>query len=129
MFRKFCFFNNYSRRCGYVNQMHSNTRCRCSRGRLNIKEVTYDKLLEKVKEGAILIDVRTRQEFLEGHLERSILIPYYEIDRQIENIVPDKDRLIILYCKNGGRSIQAYEILNKLGYSNMYNLRGGLEGI
>ena len=129
MFRKFFLFNNYSRRCEYGNQRYCNTRCRCCRGRLNIKEVTYDKLLEKVKEGAILIDVRTKQEFLEGHLDRSILIPYYEIDRQIENIVPDKDRCIILYCKNGGRSMQAYETLNKLGYYNIYNLKNGLEGV
>ena len=96
---------------------------------ININEITYDKLIEKVKEGAILIDTRTKQEFIEGHLEGAILIPYYEISRRIGSIVPDKDRYIILYCKNGGRSTRAYQTLKKLGYYNIYNLQNGLEGI
>ena len=129
MFRRFGCCNNYSRRCGCVRQSCINMPCRCTREVLNINEITYDELLQKVKEGATLIDVRTRQEFLEEHLERAILIPYYEIARRIGNIVPDKDRTIILYCKNGGRSIRAYTILSKLGYSNLYNLKDGLEGI
>ena len=129
MFRRFGCCNNYSRRCGCVRQSCVNRPCRSTRDVLNINEITYDELLEKVKEGATLIDVRTRQEFLEEHLERAILIPYYEISRRIGNIVPDKDRTIILYCKNGGRSIRAYGILNRLGYSNLYNLKDGLESI
>ena len=102
---------------------------KCTREAININEITYDKLIEKVKEGAILIDTRTKQEFVEEHLEGAILIPYYEISRRIGSIMPDKDRTIILYCKNGGRSIRAYQILTKLGYANIYNLQNGLEGI
>ena len=104
-------------------------RCRkCTREVLNINEITYDKLLEKVKEGAVLIDVRTRQEFLEGHLDGAILIPYYEIEYKIKGVVPDKNKTIIVYCKNGGRSQKAYSFLKKLGYSDIYNLKGGIEG-
>lgn len=129
MFRRFCCCNSYFRRCGCLRQRCGNISSRCTREMLNINEITYDELVEKVKAGATLIDVRTKQEFLEEHLERSILIPYYEIARRIGNIVPDKDRTIILYCKNGGRSIRAYGILSKLGYSNIYNLKDGLEGM
>lgn len=129
MFRKFCCFNNYFRRCRSIRQRCINRPCRCVCDISNINQIIYEELVQKVKEGAVLIDVRTRQEFLEEHLDRAILIPYYEIAKRISNIVPDKDRNIILYCKNGGRSIQAYGILSKLGYSKLYNLKDGLEGI
>ena len=102
---------------------------KCTREAIDINEITYDKLLEKVKEGAILIDVRTKQEFLEGHLEGAILIPYYEIKSKINVIVYDKNKTIILYCKNGGRSENAYKVLKKLGFKDIYNLKDGIEGI
>lgn len=124
MFRRYVCCCNCFRRCEYENQKREN-----SRQIINTKEITYEELLKKVREGAVLIDVRTKQEFLENHLERAILIPYYEIARKIENIIPDKERNIILYCQNGGRSMRAYEILKKLGYSNLYNLKGGIEQI
>ena len=101
----------------------------CDRQELNVKEINYNDLLTKIKEGGILIDVRNKQEFLEGHLEGAILIPYYEIRKKIVSIIPNKDQTIILYCQNGGRSLKAYEILNKIGYANTYNLNGGLERI
>ena len=100
---------------------------KCTREVSNINEITYDKLLEKVKEGAVLIDVRTRQEFLEGHLDGAILIPYYEIESKIKGVVPNKNKKIIVYCKNGGRSQKAYSSLKRLGYSEVYNLKGGIE--
>lgn len=94
---------------------------------IRINEIKYEELLSKIKQGALLIDVRTRQEFKEGHIEGALLIPYYEIKRNIEKMVPDKNQEIVLYCKNGGRSLKAYEILKKLEYKNIYNLKGGLE--
>ena len=101
----------------------------CKRDISNINEIAYDELLGKVKAGAILIDVRTRQEFNEGHLDGAILIPYYEISRKINKTVYDKQQEIILYCKNGGRSLKAYETLEKMGYLNIYNLKEGIDGI
>ena len=95
----------------------------------NINQITYEELLGKVKSGAVLIDVRTKQEFLEGHINGAIVIPYYEISKKIENIIPNKEQEIIVYCKNGGRGVTAVETLNKLGYKNVYNLKGGMEGI
>lgn len=129
MFKRFARCNNFHRRC-----MCRRFRCIkeqgiCNRETLNINQITYDELLEKINEGAILIDTRTRQEFLEGHLNGAILIPYYEISRKIESIIPNKDRNIIVYCQNGGRSARAAEILNRLKYENVYNLKDGIEGI
>lgn len=102
---------------------------RCTREAIDINEITYEKLLEKVNEGAVLIDVRTKQEFLEGHLNGAILIPYYEIYRNIQNIIPNKEQTIIVYCQNGGRSQKAYEILNRLGYKNLFNLKNGIKDL
>jgi len=73
--------------------------------------------------------LRTKQEFLEGHLDGAILIPYYEISKKIENILQNKEQTIIVYCLNGGRSIKAGEELKELGYKNIYNLKDGMEGI
>ena len=96
---------------------------------MDINNITYEELLKKTREGAILIDVRTKQEFLEKHIDGALLIPYFEIYKKIGNMVPNKVEPIIVYCQNGGRSIKAYEVLKKLGYSNIYNLKGGIEEI
>lgn len=129
MFNRFrrCYF--IKRRCEKNNEYLLNCQKNCNRETLNINEIDYNALLQKVKDGGILIDVRTRQEFLEGHLEGAILIPYYEIRKKIVNIIPTKEQCIVLYCQNGGRSVKAYEVLKKIGYSNLYNLKGGLEVI
>lgn len=129
IFRRFCCCKNYQRMCECNIQRTECWRCKCTREVLDINEITYDELIKKVNEGAILLDVRTRQEFIESHLDGSILIPYYEISKKIENIIPNKKQTIIVYCQNGGRSIKAYKILNRLGYSNIYNLKGGKEAI
>ncbi len=129
MFRKNAGVRNLSRRCVCPRQNGKGLQCKCTREILDIKQITYDELLKKTKEGAILIDTRTKQEFLEGHLDGAILMPYYEISRRIENIIPNKDQIIIVYCQNGGRSIKASEILIRLGYVNVYNLKDGIEGI
>lgn len=106
-----------------------NKKCQFTREIANINQITYKELLERVKGGGILLDVRTKQEFMEGHLNGAIVIPYYEIKKKIENIIPNKEQEIIVYCKNGGRGVTASETLNKLGYKNVYNLKDGIEGI
>lgn len=129
MFRRLINCNNFSRKCRCPISICGRAQSKCTREILDINEITYDELLKKVKEGAILIDTRTKQEFLEGHLEGAILMPYYEISRRIENIIPNKERTIIVYCQNGGRSIKAGETLKRLGYINVYDLKDGMEGI
>lgn len=106
-----------------------NNKCQSTRKVGNINQITYNELLDKVRKGGILLDVRTKQEFLEGHLNGAIVVPYYEISKRIEKIIPNKEQEIIVYCKNGGRGETAVETLNKLGYKNVYNLKEGIEGI
>ena len=73
-------------------------------------------------ENVILIDVRSRQEFLEGHLNGSINIPLYELEQCCERKLIDKNSIIITYCQCGARSKKAIVILKKHGYKNVYHL-------
>ena len=77
----------------------------------------------------ILIDVRSPQEFKERHLENSINIPLYELQKKTEKMIYDKEKTIIVYCQTGNRSNRALKILAKNGYKNIYNLKGGLDNI
>lgn len=74
---------------------------------------------------AIVIDVRSEQEYIEGHFDGSINIPLYNIKDKIGNYVSDKNQLIVVYCSAGIRSVKAKSILNSLGYNNVYNLVQG----
>ena len=94
---------------------------------MQVYEINMQELQQKQQEGAIVIDVRSTQEYSEGHLTNAINIPYYEISKKIEDIVSSKETVIIVYCGVGARGKRAYKILKKLQYKNVYNLHGGLE--
>ena len=70
-------------------------------------------------ENVILIDVRSRQEFLEGHLNGSINIPLYELEQCCERKLIDKNSIIITYCQCGARSKKAIVILKKDGLDSI----------
>lgn len=80
-------------------------------------------LMEK-ETGYIIIDARTQEEFDEGHIEGAILIPEYEISQIAEKELPDKDRLILVYCRSGRRSKIASQALVDLGYTNVKEFGG-----
>ena len=83
----------------------------------------------KIKQGAIIIDVRSKQEYNEGHIQDAINIPDHEINNNIENIVRNKNQLVVLYCQSGSRSQNAYIKMLRKGYKNVYCLAGGLDMI
>ena len=90
-------------------------------------EITMDELLKRQFNNACIIDVRSEQEYREGHINGSINIPGYSINKYIFNILKDKNQEIILYCQIGVRSKKAREKLIKFGYKNVYSLYGGLD--
>lgn len=94
-----------------------------------VNEINFEELKKMVASGAILIDVRSPQEFNEGHLPGAINIPEYEIRKKIKNEVPKLNQQVILYCQYGGRSRDVYNIMKNMGYNNIYSLRGGLNMI
>jgi phage shock protein E len=76
--------------------------------------------------GHFIIDVRTLQEWNDGHIEGAALIPYYQIDKSIGRVAKDKSKRIYLYCRSGRRSAIAGETLSRMGYKDVVNL-GSLE--
>lgn len=74
--------------------------------------------------GYIIIDARTIEEFNEGHIENAILIPEYEIAERAEKELPDKNQLILVYCRSGRRSKIASQALADLGYTNVKEFGG-----
>ena len=75
---------------------------------------------------ALWIDVRTADEYSQGHVPGAIHIPYEVIAGRIGEVTQDKDALIYLYCRSGRRSGIALETLSEAGFTNAHNL-GGLE--
>ena len=84
-------------------------------------DVTGSDARRLVEEGALLVDVRTPEEFAAGHLPTAVNIPVQELDRRLSELEP-KDRRIVLYCRSGNRSGRAARILRSAGYSALHDL-------
>lgn len=72
----------------------------------------------------VIIDVRSESEFESGHINNAINVPLDTISNDIINVVDDKDKTILVYCKSGNRSKTASEKLVSLGYTNVNNFGG-----
>ena len=72
----------------------------------------------------VILDVRTQEEFEEGHIEGAILIPDNEIKSKAEDILTDKNAIILVYCRSGRRSALASQTLSDLGYTSIYDFGG-----
>ncbi len=77
------------------------------------------------QEGLVVLDVREPAEFEAGHLPMAINIPRGLVEFQIGGKVKDKSTPILVYCKTGGRSSLAAYNLQRMGYTNLYNMWGG----
>ena len=74
-----------------------------------------------VENGALLLDVRTSQEFAAGHIPNAVNIPVQELDRRMGELGP-KDRPVVIYCRSGRRSSHAATMLKKAGYTAVHDL-------
>ena len=93
--------------------------------------ITYEQISQAVAKSLmdsetdyVIIDARTEAEYAEGHIEGAILIPEYEIKDRAEEIIKDKDTLILVYCRSGRRSKIAAEELALLGYTRVKEFGG-----
>lgn len=89
--------------------------------RISMQEAV--EMMEK-ETGYVILDVRTRQEYDSGHIPGAILIPNETIGTDELPELPDKDQLILVYCRSGNRSRQASDKLVKLGYTNVVEFGG-----
>ncbi len=82
------------------------------------------KALMDTQTGYVIVDARTEEEFSGGHIEGAMLIPEYEIADHAADKLPDKDQLILVYCRSGRRSKIASQALVELGYTNVKEFGG-----
>lgn len=76
------------------------------------------------EKGIILLDVRTKNEYLEKHIPKSMLIPVDVLEDEASRKLSDKNAEIFVYCRSGNRSAMAVNTLLKMGYTHIYNLGG-----
>ena len=95
------------------------------------KDVTYTQItmseaveMMEIESDYIILDVRRPDEFATGHIPNAINIPNESIGTDEISELPDKDQLILVYCRSGNRSKQASQKLVKLGYSNVVEFGG-----
>jgi len=94
------------------------------------KKVDYKKITAEEaktlmeKEEVIILDVRTEEEFADIRIEGAVLIPDYEIEALAEEMLPDKDATILVYCRTGRRSEEASRSLINMGYTRVYDFGG-----
>ena len=90
-----------------------------------VREVSVDETQQRMKAGAMLIDVREDNEFDAAHAKGARHLGRGIIERDIVGAVPDKDAELILYCGGGYRSALAADNLQKMGYTNVWSMAGG----
>lgn len=87
------------------------------------KDISFKAINEFVREhSAIVIDVRSMQEYNENHINGAINVPMWNISKNIYNITNNKNQYIILYCSSGVRSKKAQKILRNMGFKNVFNV-------
>jgi rhodanese-related sulfurtransferase len=96
----------------------------------SIREVSVDETGRRCSSGRraarpVLIDIRERDEYEQGFIPRAEWIPRGFLEMKIEDLVPERDREVILYCAGGNRSALAARSLRELGYSNVSSMAGG----
>lgn len=97
--------------CGNTNEEYNNVSIE------EAKQLIDDK-------NVVVLDVRTQEEFEEGHIPNAKLIPLQELEGRLEELKEDESYLVV--CRSGNRSGKASEILLNSGFSNIYNMTGGM---
>lgn len=82
------------------------------------------KELMDTEDDYVILDARTQAEYDEAHIPGAILIPHDTVTTAAEDALPDKDQLILVYCRSGNRSKQASQTLVDLGYTNVVEFGG-----
>jgi rhodanese-related sulfurtransferase len=96
--------------------------------RTRIKELSPNEVSALIKAGAVVIDVRDKEECLGEHIEGAINISRGTIEMRITEVVPDKDTRVVCYCAGGNRGALATDTLVRMGYRNAVSISGGLKG-
>lgn len=92
-----------------------------------IREVSQQEFREWFDESKdmVILDVREANDHAHSRIEGAINIPRGVVELEIEDTVPDKHKTIVAYCGGGGRSAMVADVLQQMGYDNVYSLQGG----
>lgn len=88
-----------------------------------ISPVEAKKIMNEYSD-AVIIDVREKEEMAEGYIEGAVLIPLGTVENEVESKISDKDKTVLVYCRSGRRSAIACDIMDGLGYKNVYDFGG-----
>ena len=96
-----------------------------------VKELTIEQARERLAQNphAVLLDVREDQEWQKEHAAEAVHLGRGVLERDLEKLVPDTHREIIMYCGGGYRSVLAAAAAQRMGYWNVYSLMGGYKGM
>ena len=100
--------------------------CSAPKETVSYRQISMDEAITMMEEesGYIILDVRTPEEFADKHIPGAVNIPNETIGTEEIPELPDKDQLILVYCRSGNRSKQASEKLAALGYTNIVEFGG-----
>lgn len=99
--------------------------CACGGGP-EYKQISQDEAMQMMQEesGYLIVDVRRPDEFAEGHIAGAINVPNETIEDEMPEALPDRDQLLLVYCRAGNRSKEASQKLADMGYTNVYEFGG-----
>lgn len=97
----------------------------------NVKELTIEQARERLARNpnAVLMDVREDCEWDKGHAVEAVHLGKGVLERDIEAMFPDPEREIIMYCGGGYRSVLTAEVAQRMGYRNVFSLKGGYKAL
>lgn len=103
----------------------------CQNKQKGAEEMSYQQITAEeaknimdTREGYIILDVRTQEEYDTGHIKDAVCLPNEEIGTEEPELLPDKAQQILVYCRSGNRSKQAAQKLADLGYENVLEFGG-----
>jgi phage shock protein E len=92
----------------------------------NIKPDKFDALRKTDTNNVVVLDVRTKKEYNEGHIPGSVLIDFNSDDFEKQVAKLDKNKTYLVHCAHGGRGSRACKKMDQLGFKKLYNLEGGI---
>jgi rhodanese-related sulfurtransferase len=96
-----------------------------------VKEITIDQARERLERNpkAVLMDVREDSEWAKQHAEQAVHLGKGVFERDLENMVPDMNTEILMYCGGGYRSVLTAAVAQQMGYHNVFSLIGGYKAL
>lgn len=95
-----------------------------------VADISQSELMQRINSNRaqLILDVRSKWEYLGGHIPGAINIPHDQLNSRLGEILPFKDKDVVLYCASGGRVVTAAKILSSAGFSKLQHLDGDMNG-